>query len=124
MRAYFMSGHEEQANRYFSKALVVLEHHWGSFHPLQVTIFGVMANLLIQVEQFTCAKFLNESSLKCCLQVLGSNHHMTAEVHADFGRLKVRMGDQTDALNDFKQSFIIYESYMDKNALETAKAAL
>ena len=49
---------------------------------------------------------------------------MTAEVHADFGRLKVRMGDQTDALNDFKQSFIIYESYLGKNALETAKSAL
>jgi uncharacterized protein (DUF2225 family) len=34
------------------------------------------------------------------------------------------MGDLTDALTHFRQSFVIYESYLGKGALETAKSAL
>jgi len=102
----------------------VLEHHWGTYHPIQINIYGMMANLLISASRFNDARYLFQSSLECCFQVLGSNHKTTADVHADFGRLRVRMGDQSDALHHFKQSYVIYESYLGQNSLETAKSAL
>jgi hypothetical protein len=74
---------------------------------------------------------------------------MTAKVHEDIGKLQVRMGVQSDALNHFKQSFQILQSYLqeaeeiskgeheltygdvneserllDRGAIETAKSAL
>lgn len=124
IRAHFYNHQYDKADKYFSKALAVLEHHWGPFHPFQITIYGVMANLLISIKRMNDAMFLYQSSLKCCLQVLGSNHNMTAEVHTDLGKLQVRMGGQSDALKHFKQSYLIYESYLGQDALETAKSAL
>jgi hypothetical protein len=40
---------------------------------------------------------------------------MTAKVHEDIGRLQVRMGVQSDALNHFKQSFQILSSYLQES---------
>jgi pentatricopeptide repeat protein len=34
MRAYFNDGQDDKANQFFSKALAVLEHHWGEYHPI------------------------------------------------------------------------------------------
>jgi len=67
---------------------------------------------MMSVNQMNDARFLLMSSLNCCQQVLGMNHIMTAKVHEDIGKLQVRMGVQSDALNHFKQSFQILSSYL------------
>jgi hypothetical protein len=67
VRAYFLDKQEDKATQYFSKALAVLEYHWGPYHPLQNTIYGVMSNLLISVGRLQDAKYLNKSSLDFCL---------------------------------------------------------
>jgi len=59
--------------------------------------------------------------LACCLHTLGDNHIITAQVHSDLGKLQVRSGMAQSALQHFKKSFMIYESYFGKNALDTAK---
>jgi hypothetical protein len=114
-----MNGDIAQSELAFSKSLAILEHHWGPQHPYQTTIYGVMANLMMCIDRMPDARFLLMSSLTCCQQVLGVNHIMTAKVHEDIGKLQVRMGVQSDALNHFKQSFQILSSYLHDDDSQT-----
>ena len=34
IQAYFMNGNKSHADIYFSKALAVLDYHWGNYHPM------------------------------------------------------------------------------------------
>ena len=47
LRAYYGMEFFQEADQYFSKALATLDHHWGPYHPLHSTIYGIMAHLLI-----------------------------------------------------------------------------
>ena len=82
-----MNGNTEHADIYFGKALAVLDYHWGNYHPMQITIYNIMANLHIAHRNMEDANFLLQSSINCCLKVLGSSHIMTAQVHTDLGKL-------------------------------------
>lgn len=91
MRAFYGEEFYHEADQYFSKALATLEHHWGPFHPLHSTIYGIMAyllimnkdhlnsnlrrnNLALMKNKMEEARYLYHSSLLCCLRVLGPNH--------------------------------------------------
>jgi tetratricopeptide (TPR) repeat protein len=124
MRANYGMDSAPEADQYFSKALATLDHHWGPFHPLHSTIYGIMAHLLIQRGKMDDAKYLYESSLICSLRVLGPNHIQTAEIHIDFGRLYLRMKKKDEALQHFEEAYLIYESYFGLTALPTANAAM
>lgn len=102
----------------------MLDYHWGAFHPLQITIYGIMANLHVSKKNMRDANYLLHSSINCCLNVLGSSHILTAQVQTDLGKLQVRMANHTDALKYFKQSFQVYQCYLGEDALETAKSAM
>ena len=91
---------------------------------MHTTIYGIMAYLLIQKQKMEESKYLYQSSLLCCLRVLGPNHIQTAEVHMDFGRLYLRMKNKDESLQHFEEAFLIYESYFSQNALPTANAAM
>lgn len=101
----------------------MLDYHWGHYHPMQITIYNIMANLHISSNNLKDANFLLQSSINCCLKVLGSSHIMTAQVHTDLGKLQVRMGYYGKSLVHFKQSFHVYTHYLGENNLETAKSA-
>jgi tetratricopeptide (TPR) repeat protein len=124
MRAFYGMDFAQEADQYFSKALATLDHHWGPFHPLHSTIYGIMAHLLIQKNKLDEAKYLYESSLICSLRVLGPNHIQTAEIHIDFGRLFLKMKNKDESLQHFEEAYLIYESYFGLSALPTANAAL
>lgn len=102
IQAFFMNGNHDYADIYFSKALAVLDYHWGNYHPMQITIYSIMANLHIGQQNLKDANFLLQSSINCCLKVLGPSHIMTAQVHTDLGKLQVRMGYYGKALEHFK----------------------
>ena len=63
-----------EADAFFSKALQIIDNHWGPFHPLHVNIYGIMAQLLITKGKYDDAKFLYQASLLCCIRILGPNH--------------------------------------------------
>jgi hypothetical protein len=92
MRAYSYRGMDNMSNIFFSKALAVLEYHWGCHHPLQITIYSLCAFLMIENNKKSAAMHLIQSALSCCLSVLGPNHIVTAETHTDLGKLQVSMG--------------------------------
>jgi len=66
MQAYFMKGEMTFAELAFSKTLAILSHHWGPHHPYQITIYGVLANLMMSLNRMMDARFLLTSSLTCC----------------------------------------------------------
>jgi hypothetical protein len=66
MQAHFMEGEFEQADKAFSKSIAILDHHWGQLHPYQITIYEVLANLMMSVNRMTDARFLLMSALNCC----------------------------------------------------------
>jgi hypothetical protein len=48
--------------------------HLGPSHPLHITVYGIMAVLLVQKKKMDDAVYLYKSSLLCCQKVLGPNH--------------------------------------------------
>mmetsp|Transcript_39107 Transcript_39107/g.37437 ORF Transcript_39107/g.37437 Transcript_39107/m.37437 type:complete len:168 (-) Transcript_39107:694-1197(-) len=83
-----------------------------------------MAYLLISRNKLEEAQYLYQSSLICCLRVLGPNHIQTAEIHMDFGRLYLKMKNKDESLQHFEQAFLIYDSYFGFNSLSTSNAAM
>jgi hypothetical protein len=43
MQAYYLNEELPEAEVYFTKAIAILDHHWGPFHPLHVSIYAIMA---------------------------------------------------------------------------------
>ena len=43
MQAYYLDDQMPEADVYFTKALAILDHHWGPFHPLHVSVYAIMA---------------------------------------------------------------------------------
>ena len=74
MQANYLLGKQMEADAFFSKALQALDHHWGPFHPLHISIYGIMAQLLIHNSKYDDASYLYQASLLCCMRVLGPNH--------------------------------------------------
>lgn len=100
-----------------------LIHHWGQFHPLHLTIYNIMAFLMIENSNLLEAETLYKCSLSCCSKVLGPNHIQTAEVYMDFGRLYLKMHSKYESLVNFQAAFYIYQSYFGKQSIPTANAA-
>lgn len=48
----------QEADQYFSLALKTLDHHWGPYHPLHTTIYGILAYLLLSKNKMEDAKYL------------------------------------------------------------------
>mmetsp|Transcript_9258 Transcript_9258/g.6607 ORF Transcript_9258/g.6607 Transcript_9258/m.6607 type:complete len:120 (-) Transcript_9258:899-1258(-) len=114
-----------EADSYFTKALSVLDHHWGPFHPLNITIYGIMAMLLINKgNKYEEAKYLYQASLLCCMRILGPNHIQTGDVHMDFGKLYLKKKEKTNSMEHFLEAYLIYKSFFGENSLKTAEAAI
>ena len=43
MQAHYMSGEFQIAEKAFTLALEILDHHWGPYHPFHINIYGIMA---------------------------------------------------------------------------------
>ena len=89
MQAKYMAGEFQQAEKAFTLALEILDHHWGPYHPLHINIYGIMAQLLILNQKHEDATYLYKASLRCCMRILGPNHIQTGEVHMDYARLQL-----------------------------------
>ena len=120
MRAYYYMGKNIDCQYNFEKALKALNHHWGSHHPLNITIYGILAFLMTENGHLEEAELLHKSSLICCLQILGKNHIQTADVYMDFGRLYLKMNNKEEALINFESAYFIYQH---KNQLAWANAS-
>lgn len=119
-----MQDQATEVDVYFSKALQVIDHHWGPFHPMHISIYGVMAQLLISQAKYDDAKYLYQASILCCVRTLGPNHIQTGEVHMDFGKLYLLMDERQESLQHFIEAYLIYESYFKGQSLQQAEAAL
>lgn len=56
MRAYFYAEHYQLSDISFSKAVAILEYCWGGFHPFQIQIMCIKANLFVE-------KGMNDSAM-------------------------------------------------------------
>ena len=94
-----------------------------------MTVYGIMAQLLIPKNKMEEAMYLMKSSLFCCMKVLGPNHINTANCHMDFGQFYLKWEKRDLALQHFEQAYIVYDIYFRrknqmKNSVHTADAAM
>jgi tetratricopeptide (TPR) repeat protein len=111
MQAFYMDDKINEADICFTKALEILDHHWGPFHPLHINIYSIMAQLLIYKNKYEDAGYLYKASLLCCMRILGPNHIQTGEVHMDYGKLYLLRKKKMDSLQHFMEAYLIYEAY-------------
>lgn len=74
IQANYMAGEFQQAEKEFTEALKILDHHWGPYHPLHINIYSIMAQLLILNLKYEDATYLYKASLRCCMRIIGPNH--------------------------------------------------
>ena len=124
MQAYYLSDQTRDSDEAFTRALAILDHHWGPFHPLHINIYGIMAQLLIRKQKYDDATWLYKASLRCCMRILGPNHIQTGEVHMDYARLQLLKDKKEDSLRHFIEAQLIYKNYFGTEALQTAEASM
>ena len=124
MQAYYLSDQTRDSDEAFTRALSILDHHWGPFHPLHINIYGIMAQLLIRKGKHDDATWLYKASLRCCMRILGPNHIQTGEVHMDYARLQLLKDKKDDSLRHFIEAQLIYKNYFGTEALQTAEASM
>lgn len=74
IRAYFGLDNPPEAERFFQLATDTLFHHLGPSHPLHITVYGIMAYMLIPKGKMEEAMYLYKSSILVCMKTLGPNH--------------------------------------------------
>jgi tetratricopeptide (TPR) repeat protein len=111
MQAFYMDEKISESDVCFTKALEILDHHWGPFHPLHINIYSIMAQLLIHNGKHDDAIYLFKASLLCCMRILGPNHVQTGDVHMDFGRLYLTKKKKQESLQHFLEAYLIFDSY-------------
>jgi len=94
-----------------------------------MTVYGIMAYLLVPKGKMEEAMYLYKSSLFCCMKVLGPNHIQTADCHMDFGQFYLKWDKRDQALQHFEQAYTVYENFFvkkrqQKNSVLTADAAM
>lgn len=110
IRVQMMRNQIEKAIEYFDEALKVLGFHLGFYHPLQSTVYSILAHFYTEKEMFQDALFLHKSSLVCCMRVLGPNHAYTGEVYMDLANVMLRMGQKEEALQNFEKAYLVFEA--------------
>ena len=78
IRACFSQDKVKEAESYFQVTTDTIFHHLGPSHPLHITVYGIMAHLLIPKSKWEEAMYLYKSSMTCCMMSLGPNHVQTA----------------------------------------------
>jgi hypothetical protein len=78
IRANWSMDNFKESERFFELATESLKHHLGPSHPLHMTVYGLMACLLMPKGKFEESMYLYKSSLLCCMKTLGPNHIQTA----------------------------------------------
>ena len=63
---------------YFQYTIDTIVHHLGPSHPLHITIYAIMAQLLIPKGKWEETLLIYKESMACCLKCLGPNHAQTA----------------------------------------------
>jgi hypothetical protein len=96
---------------------------------LHITVYGIMAQLLIPKNKMEEANYLLKSSLFCCMKVLGPNHIITANCHMDFGQFFLKWDKRDQALQHFQQAYLIYGVYFkrkhnNENSVQAADSAM
>lgn len=128
IRAYSALDEFKQAERIFQLTTDAVFHHLGPSHPLHMTVYGIMAYLLVPKGKMDEAMYLYKSSLFCCMKVLGPNHIQTAESHMEFGQFYLKWDKRDQALQHFEQAYMVYDNYFSKqqqkNSVLTADAAM
>ena len=114
IRAYSDLDDFKQSERIFQLCTDTLFHHLGPSHPLHMTVYGIMAFLLIPKGKMTEAMYLYKSSLFCCMKVLGPNHINTANCHMDFGQFYLKWDKRDQALQHFESAYMVYDNYFKK----------
>ena len=111
IRAHYGLDNFKESERFFQIATDTLFHHLGPSHPLHMTVYGLMAYLLVPKGKYEEAMYLYKSSLLCCMKVLGPNHIQTAEIHMDFGQFYLKWDKRDQALQHFEQAYMVYDNY-------------
>ena len=88
----------------FETCLQTLETHLGESHPLQATLYCILAYYNSEIGNLEDALYLYKSSLACCLRLLGQSHVQTAEVYIDLGTILSKMGQKQEALQHFEKA--------------------
>lgn len=85
IRAHFALEDYKDAERCFQELTDTLGVHLGPYHPLHITVYGIMVFLMVPKGQMEEAMYLYKSSLVCSMKALGLHHIQTAHVHMDMG---------------------------------------
>jgi len=120
MCAYYQSNQISEADDSCFKAINALDFHWGVFHTLHITIYSILARLIIKYkENYSEVQNLYKACLVSCNRVLGPNHPCTADVYMDIGRLWLKMGNKDEAMENIEKAYLVYEvsieTSIDKN---------
>lgn len=86
IKAHFNLDNIQEAERFHQISIETIFNHLGPSHPLLITVYGIMAYLLIQKGKTEECMYLYKSSMMCCMKALGPNHVQTAQLHMDFGQ--------------------------------------
>ena len=109
MRSFYEKKDFNEGDKYCSKALEILNYHWGQYHPLHCTIYSILAYLLIKhKESHGEALSIYKVILVSYNKLLGNNHSLIAETYMNIGKLLISVGKKEKALANFDKALSFY----------------
>ena len=110
----------DKAMEYFDTAILTIEFHLGTYHPLNSTVYSILGFYYLEKKNYQDAFLLYKSSLMCCITILGANHPFTGDVYIDLANLSLKMQQREEALNYYDKAFLIFEASKSPDCLECA----
>jgi tetratricopeptide (TPR) repeat protein len=89
---------------HYDTALEYLSYHWGINHPLHMTIYDKIVQLLCKLKQIPKAFEYHRKSMDMAFKILGKSHKVSANYLTKAGYLYRALGDNDKAIEMYKEA--------------------
>lgn len=121
IKVFLMNGEQIKALEIFNKALIILEFHLGSFHPLHSILYSILGHYYLEKQLYNDAVTLFKSSLVCSLRIYGYNHIYTAGIYYDLAQIYFELGLLEESQLNYSNCLQIYANLGKQSTIEYAK---
>lgn len=110
IKSSFLEERIDKAKNILKKCETIAHFNFQNYHPVFIILYDLFAEYFHEKNEIEKSKKYHEKSLNQCLKIFGINHIQTAESLLKVGKMKLKLKQISEGLEDFIKAFLIIEA--------------
>ena len=123
IKSAFLEDRIDKAKCFLKKCETTINFNFQTYHPIFIIIYDLFGEYNYDKNEIGKAKKYYEKSLNQSLKIFGINHMQTAESLLKTAKMKIKLNEFTEGLEDFIKAFNIIYALKGENSAVTSSTA-